>query len=134
MSGPPCGACGAFSQRLLRTQSVPTRAGHSSVPHEKGAFFNRLLRMRYPSGATVCELNGQTLFEVRRTEAAALQTQAELYAPDGRFIKSNQQGAPEGLVTASAGMLQIGGVIMVGNTIANKKIGIHVRSDGSIGI
>jgi len=43
MSGPPCGACGAFSQCLLRTQSVPTRTGHSSAPHEKGAFFNRLL-------------------------------------------------------------------------------------------
>ncbi len=47
------------------------------------------LKLRYPSLMTVCELDGRTLFEMRRQEAAALNTRAELYTPNGSFIKGN---------------------------------------------
>jgi len=48
--------------------------------------------MRHLPGVTACELAGKTLFEIRRTEAAALKTQAELYTPDGTFIRANDNG------------------------------------------
>jgi hypothetical protein len=45
------------------------------------------LRLRHPHRMTVCELDGRTLFEVRRTSAAALKASAELHTPDGLFIR-----------------------------------------------
>jgi hypothetical protein len=47
------------------------------------------LKLRHPQGMTVCELEGRTIFELRRQAAAALKTAAELYAPEGVFIKTD---------------------------------------------
>ena len=46
------------------------------------------VKMLHPAGKTVCELDGQTLFEMHRTEAAGLRTEAELYTPTGAFIRA----------------------------------------------
>ena len=92
------------------------------------------LQLRYPEGATVCCLDGHTLFEIRRKEAAALKTEAELYSPDGRFIRSNSSGFPEALVTASGDSLRIGGFVMMNSTIKCREVGIRIQRNGSIGI
>jgi len=92
------------------------------------------LNMRHPHGATVCELDGQTLFEIRRTEAAALRTQAELFTPDGRFVRSNPHGVPCDLVLADGAPLSIGTITLVGNHFEGMRIGVLIRSDGTIAI
>lgn len=92
------------------------------------------LKLRKPHGATVCELNGRTVFEVRREEAAALSTYAELYSPDGAFIKCARDSRVEGLLSDSRSPLRIGGIVMEGNMISGFQVGIWVRSDGTVAI
>jgi len=90
------------------------------------------LVLSHPQNATVCKLGARTLFEIRRTEAAALETAAELYTPDGAFLKCNNQSLA-GYVLASSGThLAIGKLIMTHCTITRAGIGIHVKKDGSV--
>lgn len=92
------------------------------------------VKLRHPSLMTVCELDGKTLFVVRRKEAAALSTEAELYTPDGRFVKVASGGAaPPGLFEANGTALRVGaGIVMAGNHFVGVRIGIHVKRDGSV--
>jgi hypothetical protein len=92
------------------------------------------LNLRHPDLMTVCELEGKTLFEVRRAGAAALKMDAELYAPDGRFLKKADSGIPSELISADGSFLRIQQLTMIGSHFENCRIGIHVRSDGKIGI
>ena len=77
---------------------------------------------------TVCELDGQTIFEVRRKDAAALKTQAELFTPDGRFLKSNEQGAPSSLISPDGTALRVGTNIMVGCRFQSCRVGVYISS------
>jgi hypothetical protein len=99
---------------------------------EEGKKSNLILR--HPSHITICELDGQTLFEIRRTAAAALRTNAELYTPDGRFIKSNNRGFPSNLILSDSKSLRIGGLTIMDSKIEGCRIGVHLKSDGSIGV
>jgi uncharacterized protein YchJ len=90
--------------------------------------------LRQEDKLTVCELDGRTLFEMRRTDAASLKTQAELYAPNGAFLKATDH-ALTGQITqqnANAAPLQIGGLTMEGCTINGSTIGIKVNSNGTV--
>jgi len=89
--------------------------------------------LRHPDKMTVCEINGKTVFEIKRDEAAALETHAELYTNDGAFLKCSNKDLA-GYVLKNEQQLKIGSIIMVNNTFSNCKIGIHIKSDGSIGI
>ena len=89
--------------------------------------------LRYPDRGTVCEMGGRTIFEIRREEAAALKTTAELYTPDGYFVRVSD--SPHfGLLNASGSALQIRGMIMSGNTFQGVIIGVWIKSDGSLAI
>ncbi|POF89348.1 hypothetical protein [Pseudomonas putida] len=81
---------------------------------------------------TVCKLNGQVLFEIRREEAAALKTAAELYTPEGYFV--NYTSPTPGLVDKDGAALNLNGITMTGCVFSNNKIGIWMRSDGSVAI
>lgn len=95
---------------------------------------NSNLKLRYPANMTVCELDGQTLFEIHRKDAASLRMEAELFTPDGRFMKVNEQKFPANLVDANSSSLTIGGNMMMGCTFSNCRVGILIRSDGSLAI
>ncbi len=86
------------------------------------------LKLRHPEKMTVCELDGQTIFEIRRKDAAAFKTQAELFTPDGRFMKSNEHGAPGSLISSDGTALSVGTNIMVGCRFENCRVGIHISS------
>jgi hypothetical protein len=91
--------------------------------------------LRHFPGVTACELNGQTVFEVRREKAAALKAQAELYTPTGGFIKADDHGvAGQLLAQASGDALTIGGLTMQGCTINGCRIGILVSANGSVSV
>lgn len=59
---------GTYLAKVVGSQLYATDAGQKAG-----------VTLRHPDKVTVCELNGQTLFEIRRLEAAALRTEAELY-------------------------------------------------------
>ena len=90
--------------------------------------------MRHPGHATVCELDGKTLFELVREDAAALRTQAELYTPDGSFIKCADADLTGYVLRPEQEQLQIRGLTMTGCTFQGGRIGVWVRSDGGVAI
>src|SRR5689334_12400235 len=53
------------------------------------------LILEHPDKVTVCKLGARVLFEMRREQAAALKTTAELHAPDGYFVKCSDSPKPE---------------------------------------
>ncbi len=92
------------------------------------------LTLRHPKNMTVCEMDGHTVFEVRRKDAAALRTDSELFTPDGSFLKANDQGTPSYLISRNNSSLRVGGLVMVGCKFRGCRVGVHVTSKGSIEI
>ncbi len=69
------------------------------------------VRLVHEPNLTACELNGQTILELRREGAAALKGWAELYAPDGYLVR-----APD---SDMSHLVPRGPTIMVGGTPIN---------------
>jgi len=88
------------------------------------------LTYEHPDKMTVCKLGNQTLFEIRRQAAAALKMQAELFTPNGRFVKCTDSPIAEIFKQAPSGMTMIGNLRMMGCTFSNCRIGIHLKSVG----
>ena len=114
---------GIYIAKVKGTQIYPTKEGTQSD-----------IKLRHFDRVTACELEGKTLFEIRRKKAAALKTEAELYTPEGCFLKSNEYKMPSELIKSDKTALRIGGAVMVGNQFIDCRIGIHIKSDGSLGI
>lgn len=89
--------------------------------------------LRHPQGMTVCEMEGQTLFELHRQGAAALKTTAELYTPSGVFVRANDAGL-SGKIVKTNEMLMAGGMSMSRCTFNNCRIGILMTSKGTTAI
>ena len=88
--------------------------------------------LRHPDKMTVCEIDGRTVFEIKREEAAALKTNAELYTPDAAFIKCSNDSLVGYVMDSNNEKLQIGGLMMKGCKISGYRIGIHIRKDGGV--
>ena len=91
------------------------------------------IEMRYPKDMTVCEMDGKPLFEIYHEAGDAFRTHAELYTPNGFFIKSHDAPMPE-MISTNGNALQIGGIHMSGNSISGCRIGLWLKSDGSCAI
>lgn len=110
---------GTYLAKVNGTRIYPTEAGKLAG-----------LSMKYPKGMTVCEMDGRTLFEIFHSSGDSFRTEAELFTPDGCFVKCHDSPIPE-LIKASGEKLAVGGIHMSGNIIANCRIGVWLRSDGS---
>ena len=85
--------------------------------------------LRNPNLMTVCELNGATLFELTRTEAAALKGTAELFTPDGSFVKVNDAGLGGYILDQrNDAHLNINGMMMSGSHFEDCPVGIQIAS------
>jgi len=91
------------------------------------------IKMNYPKGMTVCEMDGKMLFEITHEKGDAFKTQAELYTPTGFFVKSTDTPIPQ-LINSDGETLQVGGINMSGCTISGSRIGIWLKSDGSCAV
>jgi hypothetical protein len=91
------------------------------------------LTIRSLPDATVCELDGRTVFEIRHQPGDAFRAAAELHTPNGYLLKCADAPKPQ-LYTASGDALTIGGVTMSGNIMQGCKIGILVRSNGEFAL
>ncbi len=90
------------------------------------------LNLRHLPGITVCEREGKTIFEIRREGPAALKAQAELFAPDGTFLKCVDA---EMLKLFSADKpLKLQGIVLINSIFSDSRIGVWIGKDGSIAI
>src|SRR6266496_126205 len=96
--------------------------GSQMYPTEEGE--RASLKMRHEPNLTACELEGRTIFELRRTGAAALKGTAELYAPEGVFIKAND--ADLSALLGDGTHLQVGGLHLSNGEFVGHEIGIHM--------
>jgi hypothetical protein len=112
---------GTYLAKVVGSQIYSTEAGKKAG-----------IKLHHPDQMTVCELNGQTIFEIRRTSAAALSAEAELFTPTGHFVK--YKGHKPELINIDGNSLNIGGVIMSNSSFVNCRIGVWIKSDGSVGI
>jgi hypothetical protein len=96
----------------------------------------KLVARHYP-GVTAFELEGKTIMELRRTEAAALKTDAELFAPGGILLKAADHSISQLAFAGSDPMVvsnQSSVVMMSGNTIRDVSIGILFHKGGGFTI
>ena len=115
-------ADGTYLAKVRGTRIFPTEEGKKAG-----------IVMRSLPNLTACELDGRTLFEIAHQTGDAFKVQAELYTPTGYFIKSTDADLPT-LMKADGTGLNVGGIRMTDCTFSGVRIGVWLRSDGSIGI
>jgi len=113
---------GTYLAKVNGTRIYPTKEG------EKAGIV-----MEYPAHMTVCKMGTKTLFEIYHEAGDAFRTHAELYTPNGFFVKTSDAPMPQ-VVSKTGEALQIGGIVMSHNIFANLRIGIWLKSDGSCSI
>ncbi len=91
------------------------------------------LKIEKKANVWECQMEKQTLFEIHQQSANSFKTQAELYTPTGHFVKCTDSPKPD-LIDINGNSLQIGGIIMSGNTFSGMKTGIWIRSNGQFSI
>ena len=101
--------------------------GNRIYPTETGKKANILIEQ--PFGKTICKLNNQTMFELSHGSGDDFKADAELYTPDGYFVKCIDSPKPE-LFDLKGGAIKVGGIIMSGNTFENCRVGIWLKKDG----
>jgi hypothetical protein len=115
-------ADGTYLAKVRGTRVFPTEAGKKAG-----------IVMRNLPNLTACELDGRTLFEIAHQQGDAFRAQAELYTPNGYFIKSTQADLPS-LLKSDGTALNVGGIKMTNCSFSGVRIGIWLKSNGSIGI
>lgn len=88
------------------------------------------LKIEKHQGLWVCTMDKQTLFEIQQQTGDSFKTTAELYTPDGYFVKCTDAPTPS-LIDTKGNSLNIGGIIMSGNTFSGCRIGIWLKQNGS---
>lgn len=105
--------------------------GNRIYPTEEGKKAN--IDIRDQQGKFICSLDNKVMFELTHGIGDAFKANAELYAPDGYFVKCTDAPKPE-LFDLRGNAIQIGGVTMIGNVFHNLSIGIWIRKNGSLAI
>jgi hypothetical protein len=116
---------GTYLAKVKGSQLYSTKAG------EKAG-----VTLRHPGLLTVCEMGGQTLFELRRDQAAALRLSAELYTPTGIFIKTTSDYNTHDIIDKEAiviffppnGVMGLKDFIISGR--GDDAVGLHFQNDG----
>jgi len=105
--------------------------GNRLYPTEAGKKVN--IEIRDMSGKFVCSIENRVVFELSHGVGGAFKENAELYAPDGYFVRCSDAPKPE-LFDLTGNAITAGGVTMVGNVFQNLSVGIWLRKDGSCAI
>ena len=105
--------------------------GNRVYPTEAGEKAN--IDIRDQQGKFICSLDNKVMFELTHGVGDAFKASAELYTPDGYFVKCMDAPKPE-LFDLTGSAIQVGGVTMSGNLFQNLSIGIWLRKNGSCAI
>lgn len=114
---------GTYLAKVVGSRLVSTRAGRKAG-----------VDLKHPAHKTICLLGKQVLFEIVRREAAALKTEAELYAPDGAFLKCTNVDFRARMPGERQKPLQLGGLQVRNMHLEDSKIGIRVFRDGRVAV
>ena len=90
------------------------------------------LELKQPQDMTVCEMNGKVIIELKRIGAAAIATQAELYTPNGAFVKSRNSQSPIEFSAGPGEPLRVGATSILYSSFTGCDIGVLVKADGSV--
>lgn len=115
-------ADGTYLAKVRGTRVFPTEAGKKAG-----------IVMKSLPNVTACELDGRTLFEIAHQKGDAFRATAELYTPTGYFVRSTDSDLPR-LLKSDGTALDVGGIRMTNCSFSGVRIGIWIKSDGSIGI
>jgi hypothetical protein len=110
---------GTYLAKVKGTRIFPTDDGKKAG-----------IQMEHPYKKTICKMGNRTIFEIHHETGDAFKTFAELYTPDGYFIKYDDKPIPT-LLDIKGNFLKVGGVTMTGCTFQNLRIGIWIKKDGS---
>lgn len=110
---------GTYLTKVVGTRVFPTELGKKA-----GVIIEKL------SDVWECKLEGKTIFEIHHEKGESFKTLAELYTPEGYFVKCSETRIP-GLFDMNGKGLKVGGMTFSGNTFKNLKTGIWLRKDGS---
>lgn len=113
---------GTYLARVRGTRVFPTEDGKKAG-----------ITVRSLPGLTVCELAGRTAFEIDHAPGDHFRVRAELYTPNGFFIKGLNTPLPE-VINASGRGLYLGGVGIENNVISNVRIGVWLWSNGEFAL
>ena len=91
------------------------------------------LKIEKLEGLWVCKMENQTMFEIEHGTGDSFKATAELYTPDGYFVRCTDSPSPN-LIDTNGNALQIGGIMMSGNTFNGCEVGIWLRQNGSCAI
>ena len=105
--------------------------GNRVYPTEAGKKANIEIRDTY--GKFICSLEKKVMFELSHGVGDAFKADAELYAPDGCFIKCSDSPTPE-LFDVKGNAIKAGGITMMGNVVKDYSVGIWLRKDGAFTI
>lgn len=84
-------------------------------------------------GKFICILENKVMFELTHGVGDAFKADAELFTPEGYFVKCADAPTPE-LFDLAGDAIQVGKVTLVGNVFRNLSVGIWLRKDGSCAI
>jgi len=102
--------------------------GTRIYPTEKGKLAG--ITIEKHSDVTVCMLGGKVAFEVHHHGGDSFKLLAELFAPDGYFVRIRDNPLPS-LIDVNGNTLSVRGVSMTNCTFKNLRIGIWLKKDGS---
>lgn len=102
--------------------------GNRVFPTDAGKKVN--IEIRDTPGKFICSLENKVMFELSHGVGDVFKANAELYTPDGCFVKCSDAPKPE-LFNLTGNAIKVGGVIMTGCIFKNLSIGIWLRKDGS---
>ena len=88
------------------------------------------ISIEQPFGKTICKLDNKVLFELTHGVGDDFKANAELYTPDGYFLKCPDSLQPQ-LFDSKSKSIRIGGNIISGSTFVNCNVGIWLKKDGS---
>ena len=91
------------------------------------------IEIRDTPGKFICSLDNKVMFELTHGVGNAFKADAELYTPDGYFVKCSDTPKPE-LFDLKGNAIKVGGITMIGNVFQNLSVGIWLRKDGSCAI
>lgn len=89
--------------------------------------------MNIRRGCSHNSINGKTAFEIHQQTGNSFKTTAELYTPDGKFLKISDSNKIEGF-NINGDSLKIGNIMFTNSTFENTTIGIWLQKDGSLSV
>ena len=110
---------GTYLAKVNGTRIYPTDEGKKA-----GIIMQKL------ANQTICKMNKKTIFEIHHQKGDAFKLFAELFTPDGYFVKFEENPKPS-LIDYQGNYIRIKGAIISGTTFKNLKIGILMKKDGT---